>query len=153
MIARFQPCNEPNGGAGRPAGKVTVRRVERPLRLVTVPDRAMEPELYRGQQVFVQNFRVCGLNYLEQRMALRVRGRVLVRRVQQMADGSIRLFGNRDGFEIKLIPPEEWERPADWEETGVLHPECTCLGPLLEGYRRDGSGGRRTYLGTHGWSN
>lgn len=107
----------------------------------------MEPELYRGQQVFVENFDVHGLNYLEQRFAVEVRGRVLVRRLQYMA-GEVRLWGNRDGYELRLQHPDGWELPEDWKETGVVHPDCTCLGPLVTTSR-----GGRTYLATCGWSN
>lgn len=154
MLVRFQPADTPSGMAPEnpdPAA-VKIPRVERPLSVVTVPDEGMEPELYPGQQVLVQNFEVRGLNYLEQRMAVRVGGRVLVRRIQHMTDGSIRLFGNREGFEHTLVRPEEWELPADWKTTGVVHPNCTVLGPLVYAYRSR-QGGRDTYLATVGWSN
>lgn len=149
MFARFEGCTEDTP----PPKDPVVPYCERPLSVVTVPDEAMRPALRPGQQVYVQNFRVRGANYLEQRMALRVRGRVLVRRVQQMADGSVRLFGNQDGFEIELIPPDGWELPSGWRETGVLHPECTAIGPLVTARA---SGPRRPhnqYVATAGWSN
>jgi hypothetical protein len=155
MFVRFQPADTPSGTPPEnpdPAA-VTVPRVERPLSVVTVPDRAMQPELHPGQQVLVQNFDTRGgANYLEQRMAVRAHGRVLVRRLQHMADGSIRLFGNAGGFEHTLVRPEEWELPADWKQTGVVHPNCTVLGPLVYAYRSR-QGGRDTYLATVGWSN
>jgi hypothetical protein len=132
---------------------VKVSHVERPLSVVTVPDRSMEPELYPGQQVLVQNFDARGgVNYLAQRMAVCYDGRVLVRRIQVMAGGSVRLFGNRDGFEVEDVPPDGWRKPDGWKTSGALTPDCTALGPLVTAYRSR-QGGRDTYLATVGWSN
>jgi hypothetical protein len=154
MFVRLQPADTPSGTPPEKPDPtaVTIPRAERPLSVVSVPDRAMQPELHPGQQVLVQNFEVRGANYLEQRMAVRVGGRVLVRRVQHMVDGSIRLFGNADGFEHTLVRPEEWELPSGWKTTGVVHPNLTVLGPLVYAYRSR-QGGRDTYLATVGWSN
>ena len=66
-----------------------------------------------------------------------------------MIPGGLRLFGIQPDYETQLVPPEGWTKPADWKTTGVVHPDCTCLGPLLTA--RDGQ--RRTYIATHQWSN
>lgn len=172
MFVHLQPADTPSGMAPEnpdPAA-VKVPHVERPLSVVTVPDRSMQPELHPGQQVLVQNFDArSGANYLEQRMAWRLHsptsnprgdsqkracheGRVLVRRGQIIPGGGIRLFGNAHGYELTLHMPDGWELPADWKTTGVVHPACTCLGPLITAYRNR-QGGRDTYLATVGWSN
>ena len=158
MFVHLQPADSPGPPSSTPPEKpdpaaVKVPRVERPLSVVTVPDRSMEPELYPGQQVLVQNFDARGgVNYLEQRMAVRYKGRVLVRRIQVMAGGSVRLFGNAGGFEVEDVPPDGWKKPDGWRTTGVLTPDCTALGPLVYAYRSR-QGGRDTYLATVGWSN
>jgi len=170
MFVRLQPAHTPSGTAPEnpdPAA-VKVPFVERPLSVVTVPDRSMEPELRPGQQVLVQNFEVRGAGYLEQRMAWRLHsptsssgalpegdfheGRVLVRRGQIIPGGGIRLFGNADGYERELHRPDGWELPSGWKTTGRVHPACTCLGPLVTAYRSR-QGGRDTYLAAVGWSN
>ena len=169
MLARFQPADEPGqGGPTRGRHGLTVPFLQRPLSLVRVPDPAMKPELCPGQLAYVQNFEVRGLNYLEQRMAVRVgdslesdssrrpegnrpesvnSGRVLVRRVQ-MISGGVRLFGNQGGYEETFIRPDGWDRPSDWEISGRLHPDLVALGPLVTTSR-----GGRTYIATAGWSN
>jgi hypothetical protein len=124
----------------------------RPLTIVTVSDGAMRPALRLGQQVYVQAFRPRGVGYMEQLMALRYKGRVLVRRTQVIADG-YRLFGNRDGYEIRLPRPEGWERPDDWHETGVIHPDCTAIGPILTARGNGALWPDNKYIATHGWSN
>lgn len=71
MFVHFQPADSPGSEPPQrpdPAA-LKILRVERPFQVVTVSDRSMEPELYPGQQVLVQNFQVRGANYLEQRMA------------------------------------------------------------------------------------
>ena len=113
----------------------------------------MRPALRPGQQVYVQNFRVRGLNYLEQRMALQVRGHFIVRRVAVVPGGGVRLFGSRDGFEIERIPPDGRERPSDWKETGVLHPECAAIGPLVTARESGARWPHNTYIATAGSSN
>ena len=113
----------------------------------------MRPALRPGQQVYVQNFRLRGANYLEQRMALQVRGRVLIRKCQPIPGGGVRLFGNQDGFEIELIPPNGWELPSDWKETGVLHPECTAIGPLVTARSAGSRWPHNQYVAMAGWSN
>jgi len=148
MFARFEGCTEDTP----PPKDPVVPYCERPLSLVTVPDEAMRPGLRPGQQVYVQAFNPHGVGYLEQRFALRCKGRVLVRRVQVMADG-LRLFGNQDGFEIELPRPEGWDRPADWHETGVIHPECTAIGPLVTARGSGAHWPHNTYIATAGWSN
>jgi len=92
------------------------------------------------------------MNYLEERMAVRHRGRVLVRRIEVMAGDSVRLFGNRDGFAVEDVPLDGWRKPDGWRMTGVLTPCCTALGPLVTAYRSR-QGGRDTYLATVGWCN
>jgi hypothetical protein len=101
-----------------------------PLRLVMTTDRAMEPELSPGQQVFIEDFDVHGANYLEQRFAVKLRGRVLIRFMQHMG-GEIRLWGRQDGYEERLIAPEGWEKPRNWRSSGVLHTDLVALGPVV----------------------
>jgi len=75
----------------------------------------MRPALEPGQQVYVQAFCPEGVDHLEQRFALRYKGRVLVRRVAVTEDGycligsrdGYCLIGSRDGYEITLSLPEE----------------------------------------------
>lgn len=141
---------------------------ERPLRLVTVPDRAMEPELFAGQQVFVQAFRPHVANYMEQRFALRYRGRIIIRRLafgivdadNVLIEHGYRLFGNREGQKlgepgvIELPWIDDWRPPDDWMSSGVIHPECTAIGPILTGTEYDADAGRKvTRCVTHSWSN
>lgn len=148
MFPHFQPSQHADSPPSEPGLKIPF--LQRPLDLVTVSDRAMEPELRPGQQVFVQNFdATAGANYLEQRMAWRLSGRTVIRRAQMRPGGTLRLFGIQPGYEVQLTPPDGWTRPADWKTTGVLHPDCTCLGPLLTA--RDGQ--CRTFIATHQWSN
>ena len=133
---------------GRP---IRIHRLDRPLQLVTVSDRAMQPEMHPGQQVFVNAFRPSGVGYMEQRFALRYGGRTIIRRVQVLGGRTYRLFGNRDGYVIELDMPDGWA-PA-WE-TGRIHPECVAIGPLVYGYRYDRDEGGRVFTPvTHSWSN
>ena len=118
-----------------------------PLRLVMTTDRAMEPELFPGQQVFVENFEVHGANYLEQRFAVKLRGRVLIRFMQHMC-GETRLWGRQDGYEERLIAPERWEKPDGWRSTGVLHPDFVALGPVVTARK-----GGHQYIATLEWGN
>jgi len=159
MLAHFQPADGPGSDASSESRRdLTVPFLQRPLSLVGVPDPAMKPELHPGQLAYVQNFEVHGLNYLEQRMAVRVEGRpkrelrgdgrVLVRRVQAMVGGKIRLFGIRDGYEETFTRPDGWDKPSDWKISGRLHPNLVLLGPLVTTSR-----GGRTYIATAGWSN
>ena len=154
MFVHFQPADTPGDTPPEnpdPAA-VKVPHVERPLRVVTVPDRAMQTELHPGQQVLVQNFDARGgANYHEQRFAFRYKGRVLVRR-GQVIGGGLRLFGRRDEDEIIATRPDGWSRPEDWTTTGRLHPDLVALGPLVTAYH-SARGGRHTYLATVGWSN
>ena len=160
MLAHFHPADSRNAPDKSRQG-LTVPFLQRPLSLVRMADPAMKPELHPGQLAHVQNFEVCGLNYLEQRMAVRIEGRpegdssesvssgrVRVRRVQAMPGGGIRLFGNRSGYEETFIPPDGWEKPPDWKLSGRLHPRLVALGPLVTTSR-----GGRTYIATAGWSN
>jgi hypothetical protein len=159
MLAHFQPTGESEqDNPGRQ--NLTVPFLQRPLRLIAVPDRAMEPELCPGQLAYVQNFEVRGLNYLEQRMAVRVEGRpesdsresgisgrVLVRRIQAIG-AKIHLFGNRDGYDETFIRPDGWEPPSNWKISGRIHPNLVALGPIVATSR-----GGQTYIATAGWSN
>ena len=147
MFSRFEGCTEETP----PPKNLTVPFADRPLSVVTVSDAAMRPALEPGQQVYVQAFSPSGVGYLEQRFALRYKGRVLVRKIA-ITTGSYCLFGNQDGFEIELPLPDGWDRPDDWHETGVIHPHCTAVGPLVTAYRST-RGGRHTYIATAGWSN
>ena len=147
MLSRFEGCTEETP----PPGNLVVPYCKRPLSVVTVPDGAMRPALEPGQQVYVQAFCPEGVDHLEQRFALRYKGRVLVRKIA-ITTGSYCLFGNQDGFETDLPFPDGWDRPDDWHETGVIHPDCTAVGPLVTAYR-SARGGRHTYIATAGWSN
>jgi hypothetical protein len=147
MFSRFEGCTEETP----PPENLVVPFADRPLSVVTVPDAAMRPALEPGQQVYVQAFNPSGVGYLEQRFALRYRGRVLVRRLQ--IGRSYYLTGNQDGFEIELPLPDGWERPSDWHETGVIHPDCTAIGPLVTARGRGGEWPHNTYIATAGWSN
>jgi len=128
----------------------------------------MEPELQQGEQVFVQHFRYHGADYMSQRFALRYRGRTVVRRVTfgitdssgTLVSGGYHLFGNRDGWgcrqpgAIDLPWPDGWKPAADWMTTGVIHPECTAIGPVLCGYRHIREAPYQKYVPvTAGWSN
>jgi hypothetical protein len=112
----------------------------------------MRPALEPGQQVYVQAFCPEGVGYLEQRFALRYKGRILVRRVAITTD-SYCLVGNQDGFEIDLPPFDGWERPSDWHKTGVIHPDCTAVGPLVTARGGSAVWPHDTYIATAGWSN
>jgi hypothetical protein len=148
MLSRFEGCTEETP----PPKNLTVPFADRPLSVVTVSDAAMRPALEPGQQVYVQAFSPSGVGYLEQRFALRYKGRVLVRKIA-ITTGSYCLFGNQDGFEIDLPLPDGWERPSDWHETGVIHPDCTAIGPLVTARGRGGEWPHNTYIATAGWSN
>lgn len=152
MFARFQPCDDSSNEPRRSGSELRIPFCDRPLRLVTISDRAMEPEIYPGQQAFIQNFQVGGANYMEQRMAFRYEGKAIVRYCA-CRSGGYKLFGRQDGYEIMLDWSEGWKPPEDWRNTGVIHPDCTALGPLLTGRHRDRSGGWSTFLATSGWSN
>ncbi len=126
-------------------------RIERPLRLVTVSDRGMMPLLHRGQQVFVESFRARGLNWTNQLMALIYQGRTIIRRCRWRMDGSIRLWGTRDGYELEFPQPEGGSQ-RDWGRTERLHPNCRALGPVLVGRRWTQDGWERA-IPTYQWSN
>jgi hypothetical protein len=143
---------EPQQQHDRP---LDILQLERPLRLVTVPDRAMEPELYPGQQVFVNRFDPRGAGYMEQRFAVELDGRTLVRRLAWMSTGIVLMPENDDFENIRLDWPGDW-RPkyVNWRETGRIHPRCTAIGPLVYGYRyRKAEGGRVYEPVTYCWSN
>lgn len=101
MFSRSEGCTEETP----PPGNLVVPYCKRPLSVITVPDGAMRPALEPGQQVYVQAFCPEGVDHLEQRFALRYKGRVLVRRVAVTGDGYC-LIGSRDGYEITLSLPE-----------------------------------------------
>ena len=148
VLSHFEGCTEETP----PPENLVIPYCKRPLSVVTVSDGAMRPALEPGQQVYVQAFRPRGVGYIEQRFALRYKGRVLVRRVAVTGDGYC-LVGSRDGFEIDLPFPDGWERPDDWHETGVIHPDCTAIGPLVTARGGSAVWPHNTYIATAGWSN
>ena len=146
-MPKFVPTTSPSADTPPPERDLPVPMLREPLRLVMTTDRAMEPELSPGQQVFVEDFDVHGANYLEQRFAVKLRGRVLIRFMQHMG-GEIRLWGRQDGYEERLIPPEGWEKPDGWRSSGILHPDLVALGPVVTTRK-----GGHQYIATLEWGN